>query len=337
MRETVEKIVKERVLPEVSKVRRGWVEVGRGADGTPTMRVDEIAEREFLRGLEEEGVDARVISEESGEMRVGEAPEVTLVLDPLDGSHNASRGLPFYCVSVGIADPEAETLDDVEEGLVISELLTFGPGDVEEKPVVERPLVSAYYYGSDRMPVEFSRGRFKLRCLGAVALELALVGKGALDGFVDVRGSLRPTDVAGAFGAARGELAFIFARSGRELDPSEIPLRPDFRFELATARSEDEARELFEALKEDVGVRVVQCLFGKHPEGLSEHTLCGKLGEECCELAHAVGKGEGYGEELADVFALVMNLANELDVDVLTELRRKFRRVFECSDRRSSV
>jgi len=334
VKEEIKRIVTDRVLPRVSRVERGWEEVGRGADGTPTMRVDEVAEREFLKGLEERGLEARVISEEAGEVIVGESPEVTLVLDPLDGSHNASKGLPFYCVSVGLADPEADSLSDVEDGLVVSELMTFESTEpVEERPVVERPVVAAYYYGTDRLPTGLQR-EFKLRCLGSVALELAMTCQGILDGFVDVRGSLRPTDVAGAFGLGRDSATFLFFREGRELGPEDIPLRPDFRFELAAARDEGTAKRLYDGLREDVGIRHVQELFGKHPEGLTRHELCGKLGEECCELAHAVGKGEGYEEELADVLALVMNLANELEVDVLDALKRKFRRVFECRGRR---
>ncbi|MEO2240784.1 MAG: inositol monophosphatase family protein [Euryarchaeota archaeon] len=329
----LERIVTERVLPRVSRVERGWEKVGRGADGTPTMRVDEIAERAFLRGLEDRDLEVRVISEESGEVIVGEEPEATLVLDPLDGSHNASRGLPFYCVSIGLADPEAESLADVEDGLVISDLITFDSEGASEGRPRGRPTVAMYYYGTERLPTTLQR-RFKLRCLGSVALELAMTCRGILDGFVDVRGSLRPTDVAGAFGLGRGNTAFLFFREGSELEPEDVLLRPDFRFELAAARDEELARELYDGLRRDVGLRRLQALFGRHPEGFDLHGLCGKLGEECAELAHAVGRGEGYEEEMADVLALVLNLANELEVDLLDALQRKFRRVFECREPR---
>ncbi|MCI4334852.1 MAG: hypothetical protein L3K04_04425, partial [Thermoplasmata archaeon] len=67
--------------------------VAMGASGTPTERIDRLAEDEVRAVLEEERVDWNLLSEEVG--RIDRGGQRTLVLDPIDGSHNALRGLPY--------------------------------------------------------------------------------------------------------------------------------------------------------------------------------------------------------------------------------------------------
>ena len=87
--------------------------VGRGADGAPSARIDQAAEAAVLRVLEYEGSSLNVLSEEAG--FVGRKGDSTLVLDPIDGTHNAVRGVPAYSVSLAIGQT---ALSDIEEGLV---------------------------------------------------------------------------------------------------------------------------------------------------------------------------------------------------------------------------
>ncbi len=289
---------------------------GIGADGTPTMKLDEAAERAFIRTLEEENLPARVISEEAGEITTEEPPEVTVILDPVDGSHNAARGIPFYCVSVGVADPDAETLADVEDGLVLPATEPKTPSTRECK------VFSVYTYGTPETMVPPKECR--IRCLGAVALELHMVGVGNIDGLLDVRGKLRPTDVAGPLAAHDIEYR-LTDPDGRELDPSDVPLKPDFRFNLAAARDPETLEDILN-IDTDVGLRTIQQVLGTHPENLDYHGLAGKLGEEAAELAHALGTGnrEAIAGEVADVLALALNIANETNVDALKAVLEKF-------------
>ncbi|NPB01697.1 MAG: hypothetical protein GXO28_02145 [Methanopyri archaeon] len=289
---------------------------GIGADGTPTMRLDEAAERAFIRTLEDEDLPARVISEEAGEVLTDERPEITVVLDPIDGSHNAARGIPFYCVSVGVADPDAETLADVENGLVLPATEPRTPSTREGR------VFSVYTYGTPETVIP-PRG-CRIRCLGAVALELHMIGIGNLDGLLDVRGKLRPTDVAGPLAAHDIEFR-LTDPDGEELDPSDVPLKPDFRFNLAAARDPETLEDVLD-MDTDVGLRTIQRALGTHPEGLDRHGLAGKLGEEAAELAHALGTGdrEAVAGEVADVLALALNIANEMNVDALKAVLEKF-------------
>src|SRR5437016_7625392 len=87
--------------------------VGRGADGAPSARIDRLAEETVLRVLDYEGAALNVLSEEAGFIDRG--GKATLVLDPIDGTHNAIRGVPAYSVSLAIGH---ERLSDVQEALV---------------------------------------------------------------------------------------------------------------------------------------------------------------------------------------------------------------------------
>ncbi len=71
-----------------------------GADGTPTAKIDEVAENAAVGVLEAEGRPMRLVSEELGEKLIGKNPEFTFVLDPIDGTFNAVNNIPFFCVPV---------------------------------------------------------------------------------------------------------------------------------------------------------------------------------------------------------------------------------------------
>ena len=60
------------------------------------------------------GAGLAVLSEESGTS--GDGAELLAVIDPVDGSTNAHRGLPFYCTSVCVLDAEGPLV-----GLVVNQ------------------------------------------------------------------------------------------------------------------------------------------------------------------------------------------------------------------------
>ena len=94
--------------------------VGDGQGGDETTAVDAAAERVILERLREvEG--ATIVSEEVGILE-GDGPW-RIVVDPIDGSLNAKRGIPFFSVSIAVAD--GDTMDDVVFGYVYD----FGTGE----------------------------------------------------------------------------------------------------------------------------------------------------------------------------------------------------------------
>ena len=100
--------------------------VGRGEGGDDTTIMDDRAERAAvaqLEALHAGGIDFRLVSEELGERTFGAGGPWVVVVDPIDGSLNAKRRLPFYCLSIAFAD--GPTIADVRFGYVRD----FGSGE----------------------------------------------------------------------------------------------------------------------------------------------------------------------------------------------------------------
>jgi myo-inositol-1(or 4)-monophosphatase len=95
----------------------------RGQGGDDTTAIDQGAEDavvERLAGLEEDFV---LVSEELGERTFGVGGARRVVVDPIDGSVNAKRGIPFFSFSLAVA--EGATMGDVVFGYVYD----FGTGE----------------------------------------------------------------------------------------------------------------------------------------------------------------------------------------------------------------
>ena len=214
-----------------------------GADGTPTKRVDEIAEKAILEHLAEaKGMD--LLSEEAGHLARG--GERVLVVDPIDGTTNAVRGIPFYCVSLAIGQ---RLLSDVECGLVMN-LCT---GDVFQaqkgrgatlngRPIRAKASTKARVFATSGMaPEELPPARGILRSFGASALEMCLVAQGALDGYHYAKPILRVIDIAASTLIVREAGGVVLDREGKDLD---LPLSLAPRFGLTAAANMDVAKQL---------------------------------------------------------------------------------------------
>jgi myo-inositol-1(or 4)-monophosphatase len=94
------------------------VETGRGEGGDQTLVIDQAAEVIIFSELDRlyaEGHRFWAISEERGEVDYGN-PGLRVVIDPIDGSMNAKRGLAHHAVSIAVAD--GPTMGDVLFGFV---------------------------------------------------------------------------------------------------------------------------------------------------------------------------------------------------------------------------
>jgi myo-inositol-1(or 4)-monophosphatase len=86
--------------------------VGAGLGGDETTAIDQAAEDAILARVREAA--GAVVSEEVG--RIGGDARPLVVVDPIDGSLNAKRGIPFFSLSIAVA--EGETMDSVFFGFV---------------------------------------------------------------------------------------------------------------------------------------------------------------------------------------------------------------------------
>ena len=73
--------------------------VGAGLGGDDTTAIDQAAEDAILARVR--SAAGAVLSEEVG--RIGGSASPLVVVDPIDGSLNAKRGIPFFSLSIAVA------------------------------------------------------------------------------------------------------------------------------------------------------------------------------------------------------------------------------------------
>ncbi len=112
-----------RVLGELPTRDEREPVVGAGLGGDDTTAIDAAAERAVVERLDAAGLDFTLVSEELGHRASGGVGDLWVVLDPIDGSINAKRGIPFFSLSLAVA--EGPTMDDVVFGYVYD----FGAGE----------------------------------------------------------------------------------------------------------------------------------------------------------------------------------------------------------------
>ena len=94
-----------------------------GAGGDDTTAIDGAAEAVVVARLEELGADLTLVSEELGVRTFGAGGGLRVVVDPIDGSVNAKRGIPYFSLSLAVA--QGPTMEDVTFGFVHD----FGAGE----------------------------------------------------------------------------------------------------------------------------------------------------------------------------------------------------------------
>ncbi|HYN91484.1 MAG TPA: inositol monophosphatase family protein [Thermoleophilaceae bacterium] len=230
------------------------VETGRGEGGDTAYVIDRAAEDAIFAEIDALGVPLVAVSEERGEVEIGGGGRLRVVIDPVDGSLNAKRGLPFACVSIAIAS--GPRMGDVEVGWVaeldprISErdeprlgrdwwavrgegafrdgerLPPLRPGPLEVLGVeTARPSLVA----AASAAIEAVEAR-RIRVLGSVAMTLCLVAAGQLDAMLSLR-PIRSVDAAAAqllVKEAGGAVAF----------PADDELTLEMRSPVLAARDE---------------------------------------------------------------------------------------------------
>lgn len=228
----------------------GRVEVGDGAGGDRTLEVDRIAEETVLtrlRRLAEGGERFSVISEEIGRVDMG-ADFPLVILDPVDGSLNAKRGLPIAAVMLSLLD--GPTMADVRVG-VVHNLFTGerwhavrGQGLVHDgRAVSVQPATPGRIpvLGLESSPRSLSGATSlmaraaKLRLFGSIAISLAHTAAGGMDVFCSPMPS-RTFDASAGSLMIREAGGVVSDVEGRSID--DVPAGLDARTTLLCASDE---------------------------------------------------------------------------------------------------
>jgi len=228
--------VKAQIRPLFKTLSEPQPDLGKGAGGDPMKPVDLAAEKAIVEILQEHGVSFTLISEESGVKEFGEKPkQCYATVDPIDGTTNLVRGLPFYASSIAISTKP--TLSTVFAALVTDlfhdttytalegkgayrndKKITASALTSLDKAVIGLDLNS--YNVKELMPqlTRLIQKTQHIRHFGANALELCYVADGLTDAFVDIRGKLRVTDIAAGFLIVKEAGGTITAPEGHALD-----------------------------------------------------------------------------------------------------------------------
>ena len=181
--------------------------VGAGEGGDDTTAIDQAAERAVLARFD--GVDdVTFVSEEVGTLGDG---RVHVVIDPIDGSLNAKRGIGFFSLSVAIAS--GPTMGDVELGFVhdfgTEEEWTATRGEgarLNGHPLdgeLPKERVEILSFEATRTAsvaekaaavVDFA---YRLRIMGSLALSLCHLAAGRVDAVCSLKPA-RAVDIAAA-------------------------------------------------------------------------------------------------------------------------------------------
>ncbi len=183
--------------------------VGSGEGGDETTAIDLAAEQVIVARLEATGESFVLVSEELGEQRFGGPSEVRVVVDPIDGSLNAKRGIPFFSLSIARATGPA--MGDVELAYVYD----FGSGEewtaergrgafLDGRPLAGPPPreeIELLAFEATRTDLVAERAAamvgvaYRLRIMGSLALSLCHLADGRLDAVCSLKPA-RSVDIA---------------------------------------------------------------------------------------------------------------------------------------------
>lgn len=197
----------------------------RVSGGHPGQHVADVIVDEAIRSVLDPA-PVGVLSEESGLDPGGH--EVMIVVDPVDGSTNASLGIPWYATSLCAVDdagPRVALVRNQATGVTFEAIRGGGAtrDGVPIRPSGAPDLADAIIALNGRSDTYW--GWRQYRSLGAAALDLCAVASGMLDGFADcTRDSLGVWDYAGAALICTEAGAVVQDAEGRDLivlDPAE--------------------------------------------------------------------------------------------------------------------
>ncbi|MEM2080718.1 MAG: inositol monophosphatase family protein [Candidatus Bathyarchaeia archaeon] len=235
--------VKTKIRPYLELASAQQPALGTGAGGDPMKPVDLAAEKAIVEVISQYLSAFTLVSEESGVKAFGANPaQCYVTVDPIDGTTNLVRGLPFYATSIAVST--MPMLSTVFAGLVADlyhhttytaiegggayrdgKKITPSSRTSLEDAVIGLDLNSYRVKEIAPQLSDLIEKTGHIRHFGANALELCYVAEGLTDAFVDIRGKLRVTDLAAGYLILKEAGGVITAPEGQALaatlDPTQ--------------------------------------------------------------------------------------------------------------------
>ncbi|MCJ7635858.1 MAG: hypothetical protein MUO21_00040, partial [Nitrososphaeraceae archaeon] len=251
----------------------GASKISLGAGGDISRKIDIVAETAVLNTIKSNNISPVIIGEECGIVNLNNSSYSSssssnnnnkgfVIMDAVDGTTNAIRGIPFSCCSLAFANEFK--LSSVTDAVVL-DLFT---GDIysaskqkgsffNNKKISVRNekdfssitsledlksidvLIGANVSGIPlnilyeiSKVISFSS---HIRHFGANALELCYFARGFMDAYIDIRGKIRSTDMAAAYLIVKEAGGKLYSPNGQELD-SELGLKTKISFYAVSNR-----------------------------------------------------------------------------------------------------
>lgn len=227
--------------------------VAAGEGGDDTTAIDAAAERAILARFD--GLDATIVSEETGTR--GDGP-LRVVIDPIDGSLNAKRGIPFFSLSVAVA--RGDKMRDVFFGYVYD----FGSGEEwtahsggaylngrqvgPQRPKDRIEILSFEATLTSEVAdkaAAFTGVAHRLRIMGSLALSLCHLAAGRVDAVCSLK-PYRSVDVAAGQLLVRRQGLVVANADGGDFDDAPLDLVP--RSRIAAAGTDELCRLVINGL-----------------------------------------------------------------------------------------
>ncbi len=234
---------------------------GRGAGGDISRNIDIVAEKTVLDYLKEISFECVVLGEECGRVELSANPKGFIIMDAIDGSANAVRGVPFFCCSLAFATENK--ISSITDGVVID----LSSGDVywaskamgsflndkkihvHEKDPIYR-IVGINLSGATPEQVKKLQPILKshnhTRHFGANALEMALFARGLIDIFIDIREKIRVQDLAAGYILIKEAGGLIL---DEKLEPLDADLSYQTRVSFIAAANKKILNDVFSEIK----------------------------------------------------------------------------------------
>ena len=259
----------------------GASKISLGAGGDISRKIDIVAETAVLNTIKSNNISPVVIGEECGIVNLNNYNSSSsnnnnnkgfVIMDAVDGTTNAIRGIPFSCCSLAFANEFK--LSSVTDAVVL-DLFT---GDIysaskqkgsffnnKKISVRNEKDFSSIASLEDLKSIDVLIGTnvsgvplhildeiskvisfsSHIRHFGANALELCYFARGFMDAYIDIRGKIRSTDMAAAYLIAKEAGGKLYSSNGQELD-SELGLKNKLSFYAVSNK------RLFDLIKSSV-------------------------------------------------------------------------------------
>jgi len=242
----------------------GGSKISMGAGGDISRKIDIIAENTVLNTIKSNNISPTIVGEECGIVNLNKSSsssssnnndEGFLIMDAVDGTTNAIRGLPFSCCSLAFANEfklssviDAVVLD-LFTGDIYSASKEKGSFFNNKKIHVKNEDFNSIESLEDLKSFDVLIGTnvsgipsnilneiskvllfsTHIRHFGANALELCYFARGFMDAYIDIREKIRPTDMAAGYLIANEAGGKLYSPNGQELD-SDLGLKTKLSF-----------------------------------------------------------------------------------------------------------